>query len=87
MSAPVMREDHAKAPLALLPDIPRGSTWTDTYKHQCLARYVANLPKMNRIRFFKTWERRHGRASAAALHEAAKAAYRQLSNGSRSAQP
>lgn len=40
----------------------------------CLARYVARLPKPARLRFFETWERRHGHASAAALHAQAKAA-------------
>ena len=71
----------------LLPDIPRGHTWTPEHLNTCLARYVALLPKPARLRFFETWERRHGRASAARLNEAAKAAYRLLSSGSRSAQP
>lgn len=39
------------------------------------------------MRFFETWERKHGRTSAARLNEAAKAAYRLLSSGSKSAQP
>lgn len=71
----------------LLPDIPRGPTWTPEHRQTCLARYVAQLPKPDRLRFFKAWERRHGRASAAKLNDAAKAAYRLLSSGSRSARP
>lgn len=71
----------------LLPDIPRGPTWTTEHLQACLARYVARLPKPARLRFFETWERKRGRASAAKLNEAAKAAHRQLSSGSRSAQP
>ena len=71
----------------LLPDIPRGPTWTTEHLQACLARYVAQLPKLDRLRFFEAWERRHGRASAAKLNDAAKAAYRLLSSGSRSVQP
>ena len=71
----------------LLPDIPRGPTWTAEHLQACLARYVAQLPKPDRLRFFEAWERRHGRASAAKLNDAAKAAYRLLSSGSRSARP
>ena len=71
----------------LLPDIPRCPTWTTEHLQACLARHVALLPKPARLRFFGTWERKHGRASAARLNEAAKAAYRLLSSGSRSARP
>ena len=71
----------------LLPDIPRGPTWTTEHLQACLARYLARLPKPARLWFFETWERKHGRTSAARLNEAAKAAYRLLSSGSRSAQP
>lgn len=71
----------------LLPDTPRGPTWTPEHLNTCLARYVARLPKPARLRFFETWERRHGRMSAARLNTAALDAYRLLSSGSRSAQP
>ena len=71
----------------LLPDIPRGPTWTTEHLQACLARHVARLPRIDRMRFFEAWERRHGRASAAKLNDAAKAAYRLLSSGSKSAQP
>jgi hypothetical protein len=71
----------------LLPDIPRGPTWTPEHLNACLARFVARLPKPARLRFFETWERRHGRASAANLNRSALEAYRLLSSGSRSAQP
>ena len=71
----------------LLPDTPRGPTWTPEHLNTCLARYVARLPKPARLRFFEAWERRHGRTSAARLNEAAKAAYLLLSSGSKSAQP
>ena len=71
----------------LLPDIPRGPTWTPEHLNTCLARYVAQMPKPARLRFFETWERKHGRASAARLNEVAKAAYLLLSSGSKSAQP
>lgn len=59
----------------LLPDIPRGPTWTHAHLQACLARYAASLPKSSRMRFFESWERRHDRASAAALNQAAKAAF------------
>lgn len=62
----------------LLPDIPRGPTWTPEHLNTCLARYVALLPKPARLRFFEIWERRHGRASAARLNDAAKAAHQAL---------
>ena len=71
----------------LLPDIPRGPTWTTEHLQACLARYVARLPKPARLRFFETWERKHGRMSAARLNTAALDAYRLLSSGSKSAQP
>lgn len=71
----------------LLPDIPRGHTWTPEHLNTCLARYVARLPKPARLRFFETWERKHGRMSAARLNTAALDAYRLLSSGSKSAQP
>lgn len=71
----------------LLPDTPRGPTWTPEHLNTCLARYVARLPKPARLRFFETWERKHGRMSAARLNDAARAAYRLLSSGSKSAQP
>ena len=71
----------------LLPDIPRGPTWTPEHLNTCLARYVAQMPKPARLRFFETWERKHGRASAAKLNKAALEAYRLLSSGSKSAQP
>ena len=71
----------------LLPDIPRGPTWTPEHLNTCLARYVARLPKPARLRFFETWERKRGRASAAKLNKAALEAYRLLSSGSKSAQP
>lgn len=70
-----------------LPDIARGPTWGAEHLHACLARYVEQLPKPSRLRFFDAWERRHGRESAVKLNEAAKAAYRLLSSGSRSARP
>lgn len=70
----------------LLPDIPRGPTWTTEHLQACLARYVASLPKPTRLQFFEIWERKHGRPSAAKLNEAAQAAYRLLSTGSRSEQ-
>ena len=62
----------------LLPDIPRGPTWTTEHLQACLARYVARLPKPARLRFFETWERKHGRMSAARLNDAAKAAHQAL---------
>ena len=71
----------------LLPDIPRGPTWTPEHLNTCLARYVALLPKPARLRFFEAWECKRGRASAAKLNKAALEAYRLLSSGSRSAQP
>ena len=60
---------------------------TPEYLNTCLARYVALLPKPARLRFFETWERKRGRASAAKLNKAALEAYRLLSSGSRSARP
>ena len=71
----------------LFPEIERGPTWTTEHLNTCLARYVARLPKPARLRFFETWERRHGRASAANLNRSALEAYRLLSSGSKSAQP
>ena len=59
----------------LLPDIPRGPTWTPEHLNTCLARWIAAQPPASRRAFFETWERRHGHASAAALHAQAKAAF------------
>ena len=59
----------------LLPDMPRGPTWTTEHLNACLARWVAAQPPAPRRAFFETWERRHGHASAAALHAQAKAAF------------
>jgi hypothetical protein len=59
----------------LLPDIPRGTTWTPDHMRACLARWIAAQPPAPRRAFFETWERRHGHASAAALHAQAKAAF------------
>ena len=71
----------------LLPDTPRGPTWSPEHMRRCLARWVARQPQPVRRAFFERWERRHGHAAAARLNDAAKAAYRLLSSGSRSAQP
>ena len=59
----------------LLPDIPRGTTWTPGHMRACLARWIAAQPPASRRAFFETWERWHGHASAAALHAQAKAAF------------
>lgn len=59
----------------LLPDIPRGTTWTPDHMRACLARWIAAQPPASRRAFFETWERRHGHASAAALNTQAKAAF------------
>ena len=59
----------------LLPDIPRGPTWTPNHMRACLARWIAAQPPAPRRAFFETRERRHGHASAAALHAQAKAAF------------
>ena len=59
----------------LLPDVPRGPTWTPNHMRACLARWIAAQPPATRRAFFEAWERRHGHASAAALHAQAKAAF------------
>ncbi|MCK2097535.1 DUF7696 family protein [Thauera aromatica] len=56
----------------LLPDIRRGPTWAPEHMRHCLARWIARQPQADRRAFFDTWERRRGRALAAALNAEAK---------------
>lgn len=59
--------------MKLLPDIERGETWSDEYRRACLIRSLARRPNAERVKFFEAYEKRHGRAKAAALHAEVKA--------------
>lgn len=67
--------------MKLLPDIKRGPTWTPEHKHRCLIRSLARRPNDARVAFFEAYQRRHGRAKAAALHAEVKAERDRIKGG------
>lgn len=63
-------------PTVLLPDIPRGPTWTRDHMHQCLLRWIARQPKEIRRAFYRSWEKRYGTAATKQLAAEAAQTYR-----------
>ena len=58
----------------LLPDIPRGPTWSEAWRCECEARLVAALPRSERRAYFERVAKRRGEAHARELA----AVYRRL---------
>lgn len=65
----------------LLPDIPRGPTWSPEFRHACLLRSVAARAKGERLAFYKAWERFHGAEAARRLAREVSAVWRARQNG------
>ena len=53
--------------MPLLPDIPRGSTWTEAWRQECEARLVASLPRSERREYFERVAKRRGEPAAREL--------------------
>lgn len=66
---------------ALLPDIPRGPTWSPEFRHACLLRTVAAKTKGERLAFYRAWERFHGAPAARRLAQEVSAVWRQQQGG------
>lgn len=66
----------------LLPNIPRGPTWTEEHRHQCLVLSLAKRDKAARIDFFGHYERKHGKAAAERLHREVLEAWKALKRSS-----
>ena len=59
----------------LLPDIPRGYTWTEAHRAACEARLVASLPRAQRLDYYERVAKRRGQQAAADLAANVKAAF------------
>lgn len=68
--------------MVLLPNIPRGPTWTEEHRHQCLVLSLAKRDKAARIDFFGHYERKHGKAAAERLHREVLEAWKALKRSS-----
>lgn len=60
-------------PTVLLPDIPRGYTWSEEHKRACLCRHVRSLTETARNAFLRGVQQHHGRPFAVALYREAMA--------------
>lgn len=58
----------------ILPDIPRGPTWSEAWRQECEARMVASLPRSERRDYFERVAKRRSEDHARQLA----AVYRRL---------
>ena len=61
--------------MPLLPDIPRGYTWSEAHRAACEARLVASLPRAERLDYYERVSKRRGQQAAVDLAAAVKAEY------------
>lgn len=60
-------------PLTLLPSIERGPTWEEPFRAECEARFVAGLPREQRLAYYQGVARRRGEPAARELIARARA--------------
>lgn len=51
-------------------------TWSEKYKHECLARHLMVLPRDARVNFYAEYLKHHGSTEARNLTKRVNAAYR-----------
>ena len=65
----------------LLPDIPRGETWTEAFRAECEARKVMRLPKPEREAIYRSVAQLRGQAAAQRLAEDVSSQWRKNGSG------